>query len=302
MGTVDPPFQPLASAAAWSIVSPMHADSDPLRLDALLREAAAAIGRDDAQALLIHALGRDRAWLFAHAGDTLDAAQVAAVRALVQRRQAGEPVAYLTGRRGFWTLDLGVGPDTLIPRPETELLVELALDRLDPGEPWRVADLGTGSGAIALAIASERPLAAVVATDVAKATLAVAVANARQAGLDNVWFRRGDWCQALGRDRFDLIASNPPYIAEGDPHLARGDLRFEPARALASGPDGLDAIRQIVAQAPSHLVPGGWLLLEHGWDQGDAVRRLLEQAGFVAVATAQDLEQRDRVSLGQIPH
>jgi len=280
----------------------MQAIPESLRVDALLREAAAAIGREDAEPLLAHGLGRDRAWLFAHACDLLEPDQVQAVRALVQRRQAGEPVAYITGRRGFWTLDLEVGPDTLIPRPETELLVELALARLDPQEPARVADLGTGSGAIALAIASERPLAAVIATDVAKPTLAVAVANARRAGLGNVWFRRGHWCQALGRDRFDLIASNPPYIAEGDPHLAQGDLRHEPARALASGADGLDAIREIVAQAPAHLVPGGWLLLEHGCDQGPAVRALLGQAGFTAVATQTDLEGRDRVSLGQLPH
>ena len=271
------------------------------RVDQLLREAAARIGREDAEPLLAHALGRDRAWLFAHATDPVAAAEAAAVRALVERRAGGEPVAYLTGRRGFWTLDLQVGPDTLIPRPETELLVELALARLDPQEPARVADLGTGSGAIALAIASERPLAAVVATDVAKATLAVAVANAQAAGLDNVWFRRGDWCQALGGDRFDLIASNPPYIAEGDPHLAQGDLRHEPARALASGPDGLDAIRAIVAAAPAHLVPGGWLLLEHGLDQGAAVRALLQGAGFAEVGTVPDLERRDRVTLGRRP-
>lgn len=267
----------------------------------LLQEAAGRLPREDAESLLLHALQQDRAWLFAHGDDPVPADQAGAYRALLARRQAGEPVAYLTGRRGFWTLDLETTPDTLIPRPETELLVELALERLPADEPVRVADLGTGTGAIALAIASERPLAAVVATDVAKATLAVAVRNAQANGIGNVWFRRGDWCQALGRDRFDLVASNPPYIAEGDPHLARGDLRHEPPRALASGPDGLDAIRMIVATAPAHLVPGGWLLLEHGWDQGAAVRALLGQAGFVEVATAQDLEQRDRVSYGRRP-
>jgi len=271
------------------------------RVDSLLREAAARIGREDAEPLLVHALRVDRAWLFAHAGDVVVAADADRYRALVARREAGEPVAYLTGHRGFWTLDLQVTADTLIPRPETELLVELALARLDPDRPARVADLGTGSGAIALAIASERPLAAVVATDVAKATLAVAVSNARANGVGNVWFRRGDWCQALGRDRFDLVASNPPYIADGDPHLARGDLRHEPARALSSGGDGLDAIRAIVAAAPAHLVRGGWLLLEHGLEQGAAVRALLEQAGFVQVETARDLEQRDRVTLGRLP-
>ncbi|WP_066097734.1 peptide chain release factor N(5)-glutamine methyltransferase [Xanthomonas massiliensis] len=267
----------------------------------LLRQAAATIDRFDAEALLLHALGRDRAWLFAHGEAPVDADAATAFARLVERRARGEPVAYLTGRRGFWTLDLEVTPATLIPRPETELLVEQALALLPQGEPLRVADLGTGSGAVALAIARERPLAAVVATDLYGPTLAVATRNARANGVDNVWFRRGDWFVALGRERFDLIASNPPYIAAGDPHLAQGDLRFEPAPALASGADGLDAIRRLVAGAPAHLVPGGWLLLEHGWDQGEAVRALLEAGGYAGVATVRDLEDRDRVSLGRRP-
>ena len=280
----------------------MDSATDPTpHLDVLLREASARIAREDAEPLLAHALGRDRAWLFAHATEPVPAAAAADFRALVARRAAGEPVAYLTGRRGFWTLDLEVTADTLIPRPETELLVELALARIDPDAPARIADLGTGSGAIALAVASERPAAVVVATDVAKATLAVAVRNAQALAVGNVWFRRGDWCGALGHDRFDLIASNPPYIATGDRHLDEGDLRHEPPRALSSGVDGLDAIRAIAAAAPGHLVPGGWLLLEHGLDQGPAVRALLEQAGFVAVETARDLEDRDRVTLGRLP-
>ena len=266
-----------------------------------MRESSARIGREDAEPLLIHALGVDRAWLFAHATDPVPVEAAARVRELVERRAAGEPVAYLTGRRGFWTLDLEVTPDTLIPRPETELLVELALARIGRDAPARIADLGTGSGAIALALASERPAAVVVATDVSKDTLAVAVRNAQAHALDNVWFRRGDWCQALGHDRFDLIASNPPYIADGDPHLARGDLRHEPGRALASGSDGLDAIRMIVRDAPRHLGPGGWLLLEHGLEQGAAIRALMQQAGMVEVATERDLEQRDRVTLGRMP-
>jgi release factor glutamine methyltransferase len=267
----------------------------------LLRQAAATIDRFDAEALLLHALGRDRAWLFARGEAPVDADAATAFARLVERRARGEPVAYLTGRRGFWTLDLEVTPATLIPRPETELLVEQALARLPQGEPLRVADLGTGSGAVALAIARERPLAAVVATDLYGPTLAVATRNARANGVDNVWFRRGDWFVALGRERFDLIASNPPYIAAGDAHLAQGDLRFEPAPALASGADGLDAIRRLVAGAPAHLVPGGWLLLEHGWDQGEAVRALLEAGGYAGVATVRDLEDRDRVSLGRRP-
>jgi release factor glutamine methyltransferase len=203
------------------------------------------------------------------------------------------------GARGFWRFDLAVTPDTLIPRPETELLVELALARIALDAPARVADLGTGSGAIALAIASERPRARMVAVDVSGEALEVARGNAAMLGIDNVEFRRGDWLAPLDGERFDLIASNPPYIAEGDVHLARGDLRFEPHGALASGADGLDAIRVIAATAPKHLRDGGWLLVEHGWEQGPAVRALFEAAGFVDVATERDLEQRDRVTLGR---
>ncbi len=269
------------------------------RIDQQLRQAAQRIDRADAELLLAHAVGRDRAWLFAHATDEMSADQALHFAKLLERRAAGEPVAYLTGSRAFWTLQLEVGPDTLIPRPETEHLVELALERLAADAPVRVADLGTGGGAIALAIASERPLAAVVATDFSKAALAVAVRNAERNEIDNVWFRRGDWCDALGGERFDLIASNPPYIADGDPHLGEGDLRFEPASALSSGADGLDAIRSIVGNAPAHLAPGGWLLLEHGWGQGEAIRALLQAAGFVEVATERDLEGRDRVTLGK---
>lgn len=261
---------------------------------------AARIGADEASLLLEALLGRGRAWLFAHGDDPLDPTVRERFGALVGRRQAGEPVAYLVGRRGFWTLDLAVTPATLIPRPETELLVEQALERLAPDRPVQVADLGTGSGAIALAIASERPLARVLATDRSEGALAVARRNAEATGLDGrVGFRCGDWFAPLAGERFHLIASNPPYIAEGDPHLGQGDLRHEPATALASGPDGLDAIRAIVACAPRHLLPGGWLLLEHGHDQGPAVAALLAAAGFTRVQTIGDLEGRDRVAVGQ---
>jgi release factor glutamine methyltransferase len=270
------------------------------RIDSLLRAARQRIEAADAELLLAHALDRPRTWLFAHATDEADAAATARFDALVDRRAAGAPVAYLTGRRGFWRFDLAVTPATLIPRPETELLVELALARL-PAGPRRVADLGTGSGAIALALAHERPEADVVATDASADALAVARGNAAALGLRNVAFRHGDWCAPLAGERYDLVASNPPYIAEGDPHLGAGDLRHEPATALASGPDGLDAIRAIAACVPGILLPGGWLLLEHGWDQGAAVRALLEAAGFVDVATARDLEDRDRVTLGRRP-
>jgi len=275
----------------------------PLRLDALARRGAVQLSgvdaRYEAELLLLHALQRDRAWLFAHGADPADEVLQAAYATLVSRRAAGEPIAYITGSRGFWTLDLQVTPATLIPRPETERLVELALERLPADMPLHVADLGTGSGAIALAIASERPQARVLATDASEAALAVAQGNARAHALDNVAFVQGNWFAPLAGQRFDLIASNPPYIEAGDAHLSQGDLRFEPASALASGADGLDDIRRIVGQAPAHLIPGGWLLLEHGFDQGDGVRALLEKAGFVEVQTAQDLETRDRVTLGQ---
>lgn len=265
----------------------------------LLARARDQVDGVDADTLLAHALGKSRSWLFAHAGDTVDTDVAASFHAMLQRRIAGEPVAYLTGRQGFWTLKLEVGPATLIPRPETELLVELALARIPERQPARIADLGTGSGAIALAIASERPKSWVIATDASSAALDVARRNAISNSIANIEFRRGDWFAPLQDETFDIIASNPPYIAEGDPHLDKGDLRFEPDTALSSGADGLNAIRTIVGHSGAHLDAGGWLLLEHGWDQGDAVRGLLADAGFIDVETARDLEQRDRVSLGR---
>ena len=219
---------------------------------------------------------------------------------LLARRAGGEPVAYLTGRRGFWTFELQVGPATLVPRPETERLVELALERVPAGVACDIADLGTGSGAIALALARERPLARVVATDASADALAVARANAVSLGIGNVGFLQGDWLAPLAGRRFYMVASNPPFIALDDPHLGVGDLRHEPASALASGRDGLDAIRTIARDAPAHLSRGGWLLLEHGWTQGAAVRALLAAAGFEEVATGQDLERRDRVTFGRL--
>jgi len=282
----------------------MPADLPTARLDLALRAAAARLpgpdARHEAEQLLLHVLGRDRAWLFAHGDDPLPASGAATLDAWLARRASGEPLAYLLGRRGFWTLDLQVSPATLIPRPETERLVELALERLPDDRPLRVADLGTGSGAIALALASERPLAQVVATDLSGDALRVAQANAEANRIANVAFRQGSWLTPLAGEHFDLIASNPPYIADGDPHLVQGDLRYEPPAALSSGADGLDAIREIVAMAPAYLLPGGWLLLEHGWNQGEAIRALLLAAGFVDVATETDIEQRDRVTLGRV--
>lgn len=270
------------------------------RINESLRTARSRTGPGDAEWLLAHVLGQSRGWLYAHGDDELDAAEEARFAGLLARRIAGEPVAYLVGRRGFWCFDLKVTPATLIPRPETELLVELALERLPTGRALNIADLGTGSGAIALALAHERPDAQVIATDASAAALEVAEGNARALGLANIGFLRGDWLAPLKGRAFDLIASNPPYIAAADAHLAQGDLRFEPPAALASGVDGLDAIRVIVRDAPAHLVPGGWLLLEHGWNQGEAVRELLARAGLIDVDTARDLEDRDRVSFGRL--
>jgi release factor glutamine methyltransferase len=270
---------------------------------ALVRAGAARLGGDEARReaewLAEHALGVGRAWLFAHADDAVKPEECARYLALLARRAGGEPLAYLLGRAGFWTLDLEVTPATLIPRPETELLVEAALARLPEATALRIADLGTGSGAIALALASERPQARVLATDASPAALEVARRNAARNEVGNVAFRQGDWLEPLAGERFELIASNPPYIAQDDPHLDQGDLRFEPEAALASGTDGLDALRTLAHDAPAHLVPGGWLLLEHGWDQGAAVRGLLREAGFQRIETLRDLEDRERITLGR---
>jgi release factor glutamine methyltransferase len=256
--------------------------------------------RADAEILLAHVLGRPRSYLVAWPEQPLAPEAWAAFQRLVARRAEGMPVAYLTGTRGFFGLELAVTDAVLIPRPETELLVEAALERLPHG-PCALADLGTGSGAIALAIASVRPEARVVAVEASPRALAVARANAERLGLRNVELRQGDWCQGLGDERFDMIVSNPPYIRAGDPHLGQGDVRFEPAMALASGPEGLDAIRAILACAPAHLKSGGWLLFEHGYDQAEAVAGLLQGAGFSAVQTLSDLLGHGRVTLGRAP-
>lgn len=269
--------------------------------ETLLRAARSRIDPAEALLLLAHVLGKSAAWLYAHGDARVVDGDARRFKDLVARRQAGEPVAYLTGRRGFWSLDLAVGPGILIPRPETERLVELALDRLPPGRPARLLDLGTGSGAVALALARERPAAQVTATDASAEALEVARRNAVEHDLANVRFAHGDWYVPVAGERFDLIASNPPYIAAGDAHLAQGDLRFEPASALASGEDGLDALRVIAAGAPAHLAPGGWLLVEHGYAQGAAVRALFARAGLEAVETVRDLEDRDRVTVGFWP-
>lgn len=268
-----------------------------------MREGAALLTGDEARReaalLLRHALGVSDAWLVARGDDAVDAAHAATYRKLVARRAVGEPIAYLTGARGFHAIDLHVTPGVLIPRADTELLVDLALQRLPDGAPCVVADLGTGSGAVALAIASARPRAAVLATDASPGALQVARDNATRLRLGNVAFAQGDWCAPLGCGRFDLIVSNPPYIAEGDPHLGSGDVRFEPRTALVSGSDGFDAIRALVRDARARLREGGWLLLEHGFDQGAGVRGLLAGHGYADVFTARDLEGRERASGGR---
>lgn len=261
--------------------------------------AQAGLAPIDAQVLLAHVLDRDRTWLVAHRDDPLPREQATAFFALAGRRRNGEPVAYLVGRREFWGLSLQVSPAVLVPRPETETLVELALEWLPIDRPLRVLDLGTGSGAIALAIARERPLADVVATDASPAALAVARSNALALGLRNVTLMVSDWYAALGGAAFDLVASNPPYVAAGDAHLGGDDVRFEPRGALVAGADGLDALRTIVAGADQWLVPAGALLVEHGYDQAAAVRALLEGAGFVDVTARRDIAGTVRVAAGR---
>jgi len=255
--------------------------------------------RREAALLLRHVLGVSDAWLVAHPDDAVEVAHAVAFQHLIERRARGEPVAYLTGTRGFHAIELRVAPSVLIPRAETEVLVDLALQCIPVDVDCRVADLGTGSGAIALAIAHARTQARVVATDINEAALDVARENAGRLRIGNVEFRQGNWYAGLGDGRFDVIVSNPPYIAEGDPHLHEGDLRFEPSTALASGADGLDAIRMIVPGAREHLRNGGWLLLEHGFDQGGDVRDLLLDHGYAEVFTRHDLEGRERVSGGR---
>ncbi len=255
----------------------------------------------DARVLLGHVLGRDRAWLLAHGGEALTRAAADAFFALAKRRREGEPVAYLVGRREFWGLDLVVSPAVLIPRPETETLVEAALARLPADRPMRVLDLGTGSGAIALAIAKERPLAQVTATDVSEEALDVARGNATRLGLGNVAFVRSDWYAEVPPVRYDAILANPPYIDPADRHLAEGDLRFEPRWALTPGSTGLSSLAAIVAGAPGRLAPGGLLAVEHGFDQGEQVRGLFGDAGFVTVEAFRDLAGLWRVVAGRTP-
>ena len=251
--------------------------------------------RREAAILLAHALGRPQEWLYAHALDPMPPPAWQRFEGLVERRARGVPVAYLVGRRAFWSFELEVTPAVLVPRPETERLVEVALDLVPAGARVPLADLGTGCGAIAIALARERPGCRVVATEFSPAALALAASNAARIGAHNIEFRRGRWCAPLADDRFALIASNPPYLRRSDPHLAGDGVRFEPVEALVAGEDGLDAIREIARRASRHLAPAGRLLLEHAHDQGRAVRRVLAAQGYRQVSAYRDHAGRERV-------
>lgn len=254
----------------------------------------------DAEWLLAAALGKAPSYLRTWPEREVPAECEARFAADLERRRGGEPVAYILGRQGFWSLELEVAPHTLIPRPDTELLVETAL-KLLPKTPAQVLDLGTGTGAIALALAHERPAWQVTGVDRVVEAVALAARNAQRLRLGNVTFRESHWFSALDNQRFAVIVSNPPYIPASDPHLLQGDVRFEPSSALVAGEDGLDDIRQIISTSSSHLISAGWLLLEHGYDQAAAVRALLAEGGFVNIESRRDFGGHERISLGRLP-
>lgn len=254
--------------------------------------------RLDAELLLAHVLGKSRSYLHTWPERELETEQLERYLAAIVRRQAGEPVAYILGQQGFWSLELEVASHTLIPRPDTELLVETVLALL-PATPAALLDLGTGTGAIALALASERPAWRLTGVDRVAEAVALAERNRARLSLNNAKFIESHWFSALAGQRYQLIVSNPPYIAADDRHLAEGDVRFEPSSALVAGADGLDDIRLIIQQAPNYLEAGGWLLLEHGFDQAAAVRELLSARGFSAVESRRDLGGHERISLGR---
>ena len=263
------------------------------------RQRLASLGSGvlDAEVLLSHTLGVNRAWLYANSETAIGEDRVAAFKALLKRREGGEPVAYLTGTREFWSLLFEVNRHVLIPRPETELLVEAAFNFIPRDAAWRIADLGTGSGAVAVAIAFERPSCEIHATDISPQALEVARRNAQAHTPGRVAFHEGSWLEPLG-GQFHLIVSNPPYVAADDHHLQQADIRFEPRTALTPGKNGMWAIEEIARQATTRLLPGGKLMFEHGYDQGDTARRLLERLGYRGIQTLEDLEHRDRVTSG----
>ncbi len=256
--------------------------------------------RLDAEVLLAYALHSPRAQLYAHPERVLSTEQSAAFKQLINRRAQGVPVAYLVGEREFWSLPLKVTSAVLIPRPETERLVELVLEKIPPGSPWRVADLGTGSGAIAVALATERPECEIHAVDCDANALAVATENAARLQLRNISLHLGSWCTPL-QGHFEVLVTNPPYVESSDAHLQQGDCRFEPRIALSPGPDGLSAFREVIREAKQHLAPGGWLFLEHGPQQGAAVAGLLRESAYMRVKTESDLLGHERVTRAQAP-
>ncbi|MEN4753183.1 peptide chain release factor N(5)-glutamine methyltransferase [Pseudomonas sp. Ps21-P2] len=257
--------------------------------------------RLDAELLLAAALGKPRSFLHTWPERIVSTEAAHAFDGYLKRRRTGEPVAYILGLQGFWNIDLEVAPHTLIPRPETEMLVETALELLPGAIPHTLLDLGTGTGAIALSLAKDRPQWSVTAVDRVEEAVELAERNRQRLHLDNAKVFHSHWFSAVEGQRFDLILSNPPYIASNDPHLVEGDVRFEPSSALVSGADGLDDLRLIVSQAPVHLEAGGWLLLEHGYDQGAAVRELLLAHGFEEIKTRRDLGDHERITFGRVP-
>ena len=263
-----------------------------------LLESSSTTARLDVEILIAHALGRQRAYLYAHREDSVDASLADLACQLIDRRAAGEPIAYILGRREFWSLPLEVDDSVLIPRPETELLVEKALERLPPGQA-RLLDLGTGSGAIALAVASERSDIEVLATDQSSKALRVAHRNRERLKLSNVNFLESDWFSGIDAQRFNMIVSNPPYVAPNDRCLGNGDLRFEPVSALVAEDDGYAALDRLVSEACDYLSVGGWLLLEHGESQGQRVRDMMNQCGYAETETLVDFAGHDRVSIGK---
>lgn len=266
---------------------------------ALSAQADPEEARREVQVLLGHSLGVSRAWLTAHRDDSADAGNAGKFRMLLKQRTVGQPVAYITGKREFYGREFSVTPEVLIPRHDTETLVEAALGKLPPSLLAEVLDLGTGSGCIAVTLSMERPAARLTAVEISPSALRVARKNAQALGA-SIEFRQGAWFAPLSGRRFDLIVSNPPYIPATDPHLQRGDLRFEPSMALTAGVDGLDEIRRIVGGAPEYLNPGGWLLFEHGYDQAQACRDLLLSAGFGELVSLADLAGIARVAGGRL--
>ena len=259
-------------------------------------QATSPTPRLDAEVLLMHVCGLNRSGLITQGHNAFTHDQQHRLENLLARRRQGEPIAYITGTREFWSLEFNVSPATLIPRPETELLVEKALAHIPENAAWTIADLGTGSGAIALTLAKELPRCRIIATDSSPAALDVAKSNAEKFGLTNVEWREGNWFTPLAGETLDMIVSNPPYIRADDPHLEQGDVRFEPAAALVSGADGLDAIRHIALHAREYLKPGGWLLFEHGWDQAEAIGALLRRHGYRDMVCHRDLAGHARVT------